>query len=403
MLCVLQLPLAGRTKLTFRFVLQGFAFLNPTHSVISLCRRLLDISLSDADERRRYATTNLLLDPTGFNRDIHQSEATHKHDDKEFDTEDHAVVNAGYGQTEFESSWSGGMDVKVLDRQRFRTSSGKLAKMDWMREKTSLAIYHHCVCCGDKVSLCWDHRFVPLTLTFTLQLTNDYIAGALGYHQPTVAYPEFNPSSSVPEFPMVIKTTELNGTRAELSFMLGFLLQVAHDSNRGFVPPLKAKLVSETAPALAANNDTESAVSQERYIWRLFPTARWAQQKLHGIGSLVNVHEPAFVLHAIEYLQHSYADRVEAQRQIQDLSETLILDLNTARDYDEAIKMVNRPYFSTTRVVVLDGVKDLLTKGRKDFELREEFQGLSMCRGVGGEVDEDGHGEDGKCVEVCRE
>lgn len=128
-------------------------YLNPTRSVISLCKRLLDISLETPDERKRYTTTNLLIDPTGFNRDIHQSELTHRHEDKEFDPEDHAVINAGYGQAQFESSWAGGMDVKVLDRVKFRTSSGKLAKMDWMREKTSQAIYHHCVCCGDAVSL----------------------------------------------------------------------------------------------------------------------------------------------------------------------------------------------------------------------------------------------------------
>lgn len=213
----------------------------------------------------------------------------------------------------------------------------------------------------------------------------------------------------MPDFPMVIKTTELSGDKFELASALGFLLQVAQDTNRGFVPPLNVTLVQ----SMDALGESRPVIKkQERYIWRMFPVASWAHQRStdpsqSGPGSLVRVHEPAFVQHAVEHLRRQFGNRVEAQRQVQDLSETLIMDLATVKDYDEALKALVRPYFSTTKVVVIDGITEFLARkqDKHGFRLRDDFKRLSLCRNVGdaAELDEDGHGPDGKCVPVCQE
>jgi hypothetical protein len=95
------------------------------------------------------------------------------------------------------------------------------------------------------------------------------------------------------------------------------------------------------------------------------------------------------------------------QKQVQDLSETLIMDLATVKTYDEALRALNRPYFSTSKVIVVDGVLEFLGRNRTEtgFELRPEFGGLSACKNVdgGAELDEDGHASDGRCVPVCQE
>ncbi|ORY62727.1 hypothetical protein BCR35DRAFT_194981 [Leucosporidium creatinivorum] len=84
----------------------GFAFLQPTQNIISLWRRLLIISLLPPKERRLWSTTNLLLDPFGQARD-HRNPHSKAHS-KQFSEEDDAVAS-GYGQTEFESTWAGGL------------------------------------------------------------------------------------------------------------------------------------------------------------------------------------------------------------------------------------------------------------------------------------------------------
>lgn len=58
-----------------------------------------------------------------------------------------------YGQVEFESPWDGGLDVRVLDAKRFKTSEGRLGRkvFDFEKKKGADALYWHCACCGDEV------------------------------------------------------------------------------------------------------------------------------------------------------------------------------------------------------------------------------------------------------------
>lgn len=131
--------------------MQGFVFLNPTANVISLWERLLDLARIDDDrESRSWATTNLLLDPAGLNRDLDPSS---RRPASPIDTNDNDedAMPSGYGQAEFESPWAGGMDVKVLDRKRYRTSTGKLDGHAFTRARESEAIYFQCQCCEDLV------------------------------------------------------------------------------------------------------------------------------------------------------------------------------------------------------------------------------------------------------------
>lgn len=175
---------------------------------------------------------------------------------------------------------------------------------------------------------------------------------------------------------------------------MGFLLQLAADTERVYVPPLKG--VIETPREGEEGAESEK---KEKYIWRLFPLSSWS----HGLGpgAHVSVKEPSFVHHAVQYL-HSFSNP-SALRQIADLSETLYLDLGTVQNYQQAVRVMKRPFFSTTRVVFVEGIKGVM--GKEGWALREEFgEGMMrMCKGVEEEqVDVDGHGEDGKCVEICK-
>lgn len=62
------------------------------------------------------------------------------------------AVEGGYGQSQFQSAWGGGMDVKVLDRKRFRSSTGRDGG-SFGGVMNSPAIYLHCACCEDLVRL----------------------------------------------------------------------------------------------------------------------------------------------------------------------------------------------------------------------------------------------------------
>lgn len=174
---------------------------------------------------------------------------------------------------------------------------------------------------------------------------------------------------------------------------MGFLLQLAADTDRVFVPPLKGVLDSPPSAEEGAGE------KKEKYIWRLFPLASWSHGT--GPGQHVSIKEPSFVHHAVQYLQ-SFPNP-SAQRQIADLSETLYLDLGTVQNYQQAVRMMKRPFFSTTRVVFVEGIKGVM--GKEGWGLRDEFgeRMLGMCKGVEEEqVDLDGHGKDGKCVEICK-
>ena len=60
---------------------------------------------------------------------------------------------ASYGSASFESPWDGGIDVRVLDPQRFKTSEGRLGRrlFAFEKERQRETLYWHCACCGDSV------------------------------------------------------------------------------------------------------------------------------------------------------------------------------------------------------------------------------------------------------------
>ncbi|KAM0753511.1 hypothetical protein T439DRAFT_353309 [Meredithblackwellia eburnea MCA 4105] len=345
----------------------GFVFLNPTENVISLWRRLLEIArIDDEEEIRSWASTNLLLDPTGSNRHGKHAPIGNVTDNL-FDDDTDAVAS-GYGQTEFESPWAGGLDVKVLDRKRFRTSTGRLDGHAFSRAMASQALYFQCTCCED-------------------QVTTDYIAGALGYHQPAVSFPTPRSQGGVPHFPMMITTPSLNGTEEELAFALGLILQSSHDTSRSFVPPLDGRVVTE-------------AGIRERYIWRMFPAARWAKGGTHdyrsasGLKKLdVDVLEPHYVQHAIDFLEDVHSDNDAAKLSVADLNETLFIDPSRYTDYKDFLQTIIRPYYSTTRVIVFDNVASVM--GRPGWDLRPEFSGMEMC------WEDPTADEDSKCTKHC--
>ncbi|KAM0791702.1 hypothetical protein ACM66B_003974 [Microbotryomycetes sp. NB124-2] len=377
----------------------GFIVLNPTSNVISLWQRLLDITLVPAPQRRVWSTTNLLLDPSGADRDHSRAHSLPPPADK-INTEDDGIASS-YGQSEFESPWAGGIDVKVLDRKRFRTSSGKLSKLEWEKDQQDLALYHHCVCCGDAV-------------------TNDYIAGALGYHQPEVAYPHLNSANQVEShFPFVLKTPTLRGSRENLTADMALLLQLAHDSKRAFVPPLKGTLVQSVLvnQTAAADNVTDDSIAQfeekstERYIWRLFPIAHWSTKSTTGPGSLVSIKEPAYASHLVSHLKTNFASSRTVQRQLQEVQDTLYLDLTKFQDYKAAVRALTRPFLSTTRIVLVEGLDRVRGDDKwlgRETVIRDEFRHVvETCKGLDRDVrldeDNDARDEEGHCLPLCVE
>ncbi|SCZ95018.1 BZ3500_MvSof-1268-A1-R1_Chr11-3g03548 [Microbotryum saponariae] len=380
----------------------GFIFLNPTKHVISLFQRLLDLSRGPDEEDHIWRTTNLLLDPSGARRDTAHVAPPHSpgEDEKLFVERTGAVddaVDSLYGQAELESGWGGGIDVKVLERKKFRTSTGRLARMEWEREKNEQAVYFHCICCGDLAS-------------------QSYIAGSLGYHSPTVVYPSLeddldaqskrlhehrhvvlpssipSPLSSSPNgpvsFPQVLRAPHLIGNLTTLQFVMGLLLQAAHDSGRTFVPPLKGTILSSSN--LATTHQSQSSTT-ERYIWRIFPTSFWANHPSHVPGHQVLLTEPHYVSHAIEHLRQTHSSSEAGMTALAEVSDVLWLDFRTMRSYEEMIRVLTRPCFSTTRVVNVEFVE--WVQGKEYWGLRDEFKEVEMCE----MVEEEGEG----CRDIC--
>ncbi|GAA6008812.1 uncharacterized protein JCM10292_004679 [Rhodotorula paludigena] len=388
----------------------GLAYFNPTQHVISLLRKVLSITLLPLErDRLGWASTNLLLDPTGQQRDFKHVPPMHHAaalDENLFLDEAHdKLAHAGYGQVEFESPWDGGIDVRVLDPKRFRTSTGRLGKraFDFERARERDTLYWHCLCCGDSY-------------------TNDYIAGALGFHQPAVTYSIPTPHT-LPSLPLVLKTSALGGTRAEIRFAMSLLLQIAHDAGRVFVPPVTATIVPDEP------NDDEGDV--ERYIWRVFPVALWAHPSLappsaSGVklppsgaggtpGHRVEVREPGYVQHAIAHLRQTHLSSPaalspssssptakDALRLVTELEEPLVLDMRELETLGKLIAGLTKPFWSTERVVVIEGLEKY--RGREGWDLRAEFEDLSMCRvreGKAVEGDAAADGAAGTCEQLC--
>ncbi|GAA6053401.1 hypothetical protein JCM3770_002305 [Rhodotorula araucariae] len=342
----------------------GFAFFNPTQHVISLFRRLLVISLLGERERNTWASTNLLLDPTGQQRGSKYTLPVHQPplDEDLFDEESESAAGSTYGQVEFESPWGGGIDVRVLDVRRFRSSEGRIGRRMFEPEKdnTNPALYWHCECCGDS-------------------LTNDYIAGALDFHQPAVTYNLSSPYA-LPSLPLILRAPELHGTPAEVDFAISLLLQIAHDSGRVLVPPLTATVSRES--------DSGRPRESEKYLWRVFPAPLWAHPGVDPVNFAplgakrppagAAVRAPGFVRHTIAHLRAAHENDREAGALVKELKEPLVLDMRELGTLAALMHGLNRPFWSTERVVAIEGLEKYA--GQKGWELRDEFDGLAMCR-----------------------
>ncbi|BGP17358.1 hypothetical protein JCM10213v2_005376 [Rhodosporidiobolus nylandii] len=139
------------------YINAGFQFVNPTQRTISFFHKLLTIALLPSEsDRLTWGSTNLLLDPSGQQRDAHHQPPQHADalDENIFamDGEEEAPAE-GRTSTGRSNSRARGMEGSTLARSSF----------DFKERKGVDALYWHCACCGD-------------------EYTNDYIAGALGFH-----------------------------------------------------------------------------------------------------------------------------------------------------------------------------------------------------------------------------
>lgn len=207
------------------------------------------------------------------------------------------------------------------------------------------------------------------------------IAGALGFHEPTLTYDLATPTS-IPKLPLVLKLVSLRGTAAEMQHAMAFLLQIAQESGRTVVPPLTGTLIDK--------DDEGNAREMEKYVWRLFPVSIWAHpssihaftlpQSVHLPPSNVKVREPSYVQHAADHLRSSFPDQRESTRLVAELTETLVLDVSDPeiRDLKDLVQRLTRPFWSTERIVMLEGIERVA--GKKGWELKGEFEQVSMCK-----------------------
>lgn len=355
----LQIPESWSTGRTD----SGIAVYNPSLRVITLLQKMVEIArLPLARDRNTWASTNLLLDPSGEFRNYEMAAPRRADalDENLFDESPNENGGTGYGQAEFESSWDGGLDVRVLDRRYFRSSTGKLSRkqFDYDQQHAEDLLYFHCVCCGDPY-------------------TNDYIAGALGYHQPSVSYGITNPRD-MPKVSLVLKAVELKGSIAELRRDMSLLLQVAAETGRTFVPPLTATVVEAKGK------------ERQMYIWRVFPVPLWSHPVTATIARLpdrvklpptkgLDIREPAFVMHAADYLRATLPDATEASRLAAELTETLTLDLGDGElgSLNVLVERMKRPFWSTERIVALENFEAVRSKDT--WKVKSDFADLSMC------------------------
>lgn len=349
----LQIPEFWTTSMVHN---AGFALFNPTAAVISLFYRMVEISHLSSIERASWATTNLLLDPTGASRGVQTrppSDRTKQTQDNEQDEGlyDEDALSAGYGQAEFQSAWAGGLDVKVLSRQKFTPSTTALfAAHAFSRGK---AVWFHCACCGAPSEL-------------------DFIAGSFGFHFPTVLYPAPDPHLGFPEIPLALRTQGMKGTPDELRFAVSVLLQLTQDTGRTFVPPIQVTL-------------DEPEGSSMRYWWRTFPVQRWRHNNnLFEDGPepdavlRAHVREPNFIVHAIEHLRKHYWSAPRAVSAVMELETPTLVDLAAFESYEEALREMQRGVLQSTRVVEVEGWEAV--RDRPGWAgVRERQDEVEMC------------------------
>lgn len=227
------------------------------------------------------------------------------------------------------------------------------------------------------------------------QYTNDYIAGALGYHQPSVSY-GVTDSRALPKVPLVLKAVELKGNVTELRQAMSLLLQVAAETGRTFVPPLTATVVE------ADNRE------RQMYIWRVFPVPLWSHPVTATIARLpdriklppsrgLDIREPAFVMHAANYLRATLPDAVEANRLAGELTETLTLDLGDGElgSLSVLVERMKRPFWSTERIVALENFDAI--RAKDSWKVKREYATVSMCNLAAKPAQEGGK----TCEQLC--
>lgn len=222
----------------------------------------------------------------------------------------------GYGQSEFESAWGGGVDVRVLDPRRFRKSVGAPKEGEG-----SEALYLHCVCCGDPVSSAAGKD--GMIADARVQAATDYIASSLGFHAPSLIYPSTT-ASGIPLFPQILTLPSLPSPA-----LLPLLLQLSHDSNRSFLPPPSSPL----PPSLPSPP--------------ILP--------------------PNYLITSLAHLG-TFPPSADLARAATGLQETLWLDFAAHESYAALLVALQEPFFRDTMVVTLENLEE------RGWEVREEFE-----------------------------
>lgn len=227
------------------------------------------------------------------------------------------------------------------------------------------------------------------------QYQQDYIAGALGYHQASISY-NLTDGASRPTIPLVLKAVELKGTMPELRLAMSLLLHITAATGRTFVPPLTVTLVEPDGK------------DRELYIWRAFPIALWAHPNLARLSRLpdrvklpptdnLEIKEPAFVMRAVEHLQRTLPDQSAAARMADELRETLTLDLGDGEltSLQVLIERLKRPFWSTERTIALENFEAVREK--EEWRVADDFAGMTMCDLEARPVHEGGK----SCAQLC--
>jgi hypothetical protein len=187
------------------------------------------------------------------------------------------------------------------------------------------------------------------------------------------------PSSNAIDFPQILTVPTLVGTPAQLSYTLGLIMQLATDSKRTFLPPLRASLVSQSGKA-----------SPPRPIWSTFPIAQWAQSKDNKDSVVLS---PGYLREAVAFLRRTRTRDRDTPARISELESTLWLDCAVLKTYDEMVRTLSQSYLADTKVVTLENVEAIT--GGNGWKLRPEFGGLQLCKPVAGETKGDG------CAKRC--
>jgi len=115
---------------------------------------------------------------------------------------------------------------------------------------------------------------------------------------------------------------------------------------------------------------------RERYIWQLFPAAKWAGSQRPDEG--VHVLVPLYVERALEHLASpTHCDKAAAQLSIADLtnpSTIVASDFSTYREFSDKIR---RPPYATSRIVQVEDLESV--RQLEGWRLRDELAKMGPC------------------------